>query len=103
MSAIDDSSTHPSMNLRTALDVGLVLRERRRALGLDQATLAKRIGASRQWVIEIERGKPRAEVGLVLAAFRALGLSLNAELPPLDPAYEQLFGDSTDTRVREPR
>jgi HTH-type transcriptional regulator/antitoxin HipB len=90
------------VNIRTATDIGLVLRERRRALGLDQATLAKRIGASRQWVVEIERGKPRAEIGLVLAAFRALGLSLIAELPPRDPAYDQLFGDSESARSRQP-
>jgi y4mF family transcriptional regulator len=66
------------MRARSPKDIGLIIRDRRRGLGLDQATLAKRIGVSRQWVVEIERGKPRAEVGLVLRALGALGIRLDA-------------------------
>ncbi len=44
---------------------------RRKQLKLDQSTFAKQIGVSRQWVIEIERGHPRAELGLVLRALDA--------------------------------
>ncbi len=62
------------MRIRTPLDLGLVIRERRRELGLDQQTLAKRVGASRQWIIGVEKGKSRAELGLVLRALDALGL-----------------------------
>ncbi|MEA2746448.1 MAG: HTH-type transcriptional regulator / antitoxin HipB, partial [Myxococcales bacterium] len=47
-------------------------------LGLDQQTLAKKVGVSRLWIVEIERGKPRAEIGLVLRTFLALGLQLDA-------------------------
>ena len=36
-----------------------------------------RVGVSRQWVSGVERGKPRAEVGLILRALRALGLDLS--------------------------
>jgi HTH-type transcriptional regulator / antitoxin HipB len=64
--------------IRTANDLGAVIRDRRKLLGLDQATLAKRIGATRQWVIGVERGKPRAELGLVLRALDALGIPLTA-------------------------
>ncbi|GMU23308.1 MAG: hypothetical protein AMXMBFR13_33870 [Phycisphaerae bacterium] len=64
------------MLIRTPTDLGAVIRARRRELGWDQQTLAKKIGVSRQWVIEIEKGKPRAEVGLVLRALNALGVSL---------------------------
>ncbi len=67
------------MRLRTAIDVGLVIRERRRALGLDQATLARRVGASRLWVVQMEKGKARASLMLVLRAFEALGLVLRAD------------------------
>jgi HTH-type transcriptional regulator/antitoxin HipB len=84
------------MNLRNATDVGLVIRERRRALGLDQATLAARIGVSRQWVVAIERGKPRAEVGLVLTALRVLGLSVRAEPRPDDPDIARILAEATD-------
>ena len=68
------------MLVRTPSDLGAAIRERRRQLELDQATLAKRIGVSRQWVIAIERGRSRAELGLVLRALDALGIGLNAEI-----------------------
>ena len=57
-------------------EVGRSIRDRRRALGLDQATLAKRVGVSRQWIVEVERGKERAEIGLVLRTLAALGLEV---------------------------
>lgn len=65
------------MIVRTAKDLGLLLRNRRRELKLSQAELATRIGVTRQWIIEIERGKPRAEIGLLLSAVRALQLDLD--------------------------
>jgi transcriptional regulator with XRE-family HTH domain len=64
--------------IRTAVDLGTVIRDRSKQLGLDQAALAKRIGTTRQWVIGIERGKARAELGLVLRALDALGIPLSA-------------------------
>lgn len=65
------------MVILTADELGLLLRARRRELGWDQQTLAARIGASRLWVVEFEKGKPRAEVGLVLRALAALGLRID--------------------------
>jgi len=67
------------MKFRTPVDIGSVIRERRRQLKLDQADLAHKIAASRQWVIELERGHPRAELGLVLRALDALGLRLDVK------------------------
>jgi HTH-type transcriptional regulator/antitoxin HipB len=73
--------------LRTPLDVGCAIRDQRRRLGLDQAELAQRIGVSRKWVIDVEKGKPRAEIGLILRALDALGLrlSLNPDQTPASP------------------
>jgi HTH-type transcriptional regulator / antitoxin HipB len=67
------------MFVRTPVDLGAAIKERRKQLGLDQAELAKRIGTSRQWIIGIERGRARAELGLVLRALNALDIRLNAE------------------------
>jgi HTH-type transcriptional regulator/antitoxin HipB len=64
------------MKIRTGSELGLVLRERRRKLGLTQAELAERIGVSRQWVGKVEKGLPRADLGLALRAIRALHLVL---------------------------
>ena len=66
------------MFIRTPRDLGAVIRDRRKQLKLDQATFAKRIGVSRQWVIEIERGHARAELGLVLRALDALKIRIDA-------------------------
>ena len=66
------------MLIRTPADLGAVVRDRRKRLKLDQSTLAKRIGVSRQWVIDIEHGHPRAELALVLRALDALGIPLDA-------------------------
>ena len=66
------------MLIRTPTDLGAVLRDRRKRLKLDQSSLAKRIGVSRQWVIEVEHGHARAELGLVLRALDALGIRLDA-------------------------
>lgn len=66
------------MLIRTPADLGAAIRQRRRQLGLDQATLAERIGVSRQWIIAIEQGRSRAELGLVLRALDALDIRLDA-------------------------
>jgi y4mF family transcriptional regulator len=67
-----------AMLVRTPADFGAVIRDRRKQLKLDQSTFAKRIGVSRQWVIEVEHGHARAELGLVLRAVDALGIRLDA-------------------------
>jgi HTH-type transcriptional regulator / antitoxin HipB len=66
------------MLVRTPADLGAIIRDTRKQLKLDQATLAKRIGVSRQWVIEVEHGHPRAELALVLRALDALNVRLDA-------------------------
>lgn len=62
--------------VRTPSDIGNIVRARRKRLGWDQARLANEIGVSRQWVVDIEKGKPRAELQLILRALQALGLEL---------------------------
>jgi y4mF family transcriptional regulator len=66
------------MLIRTPADFGAIIRDRRKRLKLDQSTLAKQIGVSRQWVIEVEHGHPRAELSLVLRALDALDITLDA-------------------------
>ena len=66
------------MFVRTPADLGAVIRDRRKQLKLDQSTFANKIGVSRQWVIEVERGHPRAELALVLRALDVLNINLDA-------------------------
>jgi HTH-type transcriptional regulator / antitoxin HipB len=68
------------MLIRTFADIGAIIRDRRKTLKLDQSTLAKSIGASRQWVIALEHGHARAELDLVLRAIDAVGIRLDASI-----------------------
>jgi len=90
------------MLIRTPADLGAVIRERRKQLDLDQAELAMRIGVSRQWVIGIERGRARAELGLVLRALDALGLRLNSATGPA-PSSKTSAGPDIDAIVAAAR
>ena len=64
------------MRIRTPVDVGALIRDRRTKVGLKQQSLAGKVGVSRQWLIEVEKGKPRAEIGLVLRTIEVLGILL---------------------------
>lgn len=69
------------MIMRTPQDFGALIRSARKEQGLDQAALATRMGVSRLWVNEVERGKPRAQLGLVLRALSVLGIALRVDAP----------------------
>lgn len=66
----------PTFRLRTATEIGALIRARRMALGLDQAELAEKVGVSRLWVNQVERGKPGAGLGLVLRTLTVVGVDL---------------------------
>jgi HTH-type transcriptional regulator/antitoxin HipB len=86
LSPIADFATMSSigdiMPIRTPGDLGLLIRDRRKQLGLDQQALAQRAGVSRQWIVEVEQGKSRAAIGLLLKTLRALDLDLEATPAP---------------------
>jgi HTH-type transcriptional regulator/antitoxin HipB len=53
------------MRLRTATDIGAAIRQK--------------VGVSRQWVVDVEKGKPRAALRLVLRTLEVLGVELWTE------------------------
>ena len=67
------------MRIRTPADLGALIRDGRTKLALDQRSLAQQVGVSRQWIVEVEKGKPRAEIGLLLRTIDALGIRLMSE------------------------
>lgn len=69
------------MRIKTARELGMRLREAREDAALTQAELAEMIGTSRQWVFDLERGKPTLRIGLVLKALSALGLACDIGYP----------------------
>jgi HTH-type transcriptional regulator/antitoxin HipB len=77
MSTID--AIRAIMRIRNPAELGGLIRNRRRQLGIEQSALAQKVGVSRKWIIEIEKGKPRAALGLVLRTLSALDICLDAQ------------------------
>jgi y4mF family transcriptional regulator len=64
--------------IETPAAAGAVIRAHRTARGLSQQTLADMAGVSRKFLIDLEAGHDRAELGKTLAVMAALGLTLAA-------------------------
>jgi HTH-type transcriptional regulator / antitoxin HipB len=62
--------------VRATSDLGNAIRGRRQDLAITQTDLANRIGVSRKWVQDIERGNPGAQLRFVLTALDVLGMRL---------------------------
>ncbi len=58
-------------------NLGVAIRERRRALGLRQQDLADLAGASERFIRELEHGKASVQMDKVVAVLDALGLELS--------------------------
>lgn len=65
------------MQVRSARELGFVVRGRRKKLGWSQEQLAQQARVSRWWVTELESGRARAQLDLVLRTVGALGLVLD--------------------------
>jgi HTH-type transcriptional regulator/antitoxin HipB len=72
--------------LTTPEAVGQAVREGRKAAGWTQAELATRAGVGRRFVVDLEAGHERAELGKVLAVLEALDIHATALPPPPPPA-----------------
>ena len=84
------------MRIRTAADLGAFIRERRTTLGLDQISLAKKAGTSRKWLVEVEQGKPGAEIGLILRTLKSLEISIDLEADSSVATPSQVKAKSPD-------
>lgn len=65
--------------IRTTEDLGSLLREARKAQGYTQADLAEAAGVGVSYVINIEHGKPTAEIGKALHLVELLSIDLFAD------------------------
>jgi len=70
------------MRVHTPHEFARVAKQQRQRLGWTQSELATRIGVTRQWVIALERGSPRLELGLTLRAMTTLGVGVDLAPPP---------------------
>jgi HTH-type transcriptional regulator/antitoxin HipB len=66
----------------TPQDLGKLVRETRKGLGVTQKTLALTSGTGLRFIIELEKGKETAEIGKVLTILQTLGIQLTLSPPP---------------------
>jgi HTH-type transcriptional regulator / antitoxin HipB len=69
---------------RNPQQLGRTIRLKRQEKRFSQSELATRVGVGRKWVIHLEAGNPKAELGLVLKTLDALQLqaTLTEETSP---------------------
>jgi y4mF family transcriptional regulator len=66
----------------TSQDLGKLIRETRKGLGVTQKALALTSGTGLRFIIELEKGKQTAEIGKVLTILQTLGIQLTLTPPP---------------------
>lgn len=64
--------------IEDATQFGAAVASARKGLGLTQRELALAINSGERFIVELEAGKPTAQLGKALAAARAVGLRLTA-------------------------
>jgi y4mF family transcriptional regulator len=64
------------MDSTTPITIGQAIRRARKAMGLRQPELAAAAGVGLRFLVELERGKPTAQLGLTLMVLQAVGLDL---------------------------
>jgi len=80
--------------IRNPEQLGRAIRLKRKEKSLSQNALAESLGVGRKWVIRVESGNPKAELGLILKTLDLLGLraSLSEESqqsPTKDPRQSE--------------
>lgn len=67
-------------------DIGNLIRQTRKQLGVTQKDLALTSGTGLRFIIELEKGKETCEIGKVLTVLHTLGIKM--VLTPPSPARE---------------
>jgi HTH-type transcriptional regulator / antitoxin HipB len=65
----------------TSLDIGHLIRDTRKTLGVTQKTLALTSGTGLRFVIDLEKGKPTCEIGKTLTILQTLGITITLTPP----------------------
>jgi len=70
-------------NMRyTPQQIGQLIRDTRKALGVTQKDLALTSGTGLRFVIDLEKGKETCEIGKALTVLHTLGIKLTLTPPP---------------------
>lgn len=84
------NSTHDDQTIRIAEvgDIGCAIRAARKAQGLTQREFADITGVGVRFLSELERGKPTAEIGLVLEVIAHLGYDIALQKRQLGSTFK---------------
>ena len=66
----------------TAAQIGKLIRETRKELGVTQKDLALTSGTGMRFIIDLEKGKETCEIGKALAILNTLGIKITLTPPP---------------------
>lgn len=66
----------------TAAEIGGIVRTTRKEAGLRQDELAGAAGVGLRFIVDLEAGKPTAQIGKTLQVLATLGCSLDITRPP---------------------
>lgn len=72
----------------TPHDIGRLIRETRKRLGVTQKALALTSGTGLRFVIDLEKGKDTCEIGKALTVLQTLGIRITLT-PPTAPLKEE--------------
>ena len=61
--------------------IGQLIKETRTGMGLTQEQLALTAGTGLRFIIDLEKGKPTCQVGLVLTVLNTLGIKITLTSP----------------------
>lgn len=67
-----------------AKEIGIIIKERRKHLGVNQQTLADLAGVGLNTLVAIERGEGNPQLSTLLTVFNTLGLQMDIKLKTLD-------------------
>ncbi len=71
-----------AIRILTTAEIGDLIRNTRKAAGLRQDELAGAAGVGLRFIVDLEAGKPTAQIGKTLQVLAALGCSLDITPPP---------------------
>ncbi|WP_374662662.1 helix-turn-helix domain-containing protein [Inhella sp.] len=70
--------------LTSVLDAGIAIRTLRKRAGIRIDDFAQTAGVSKQFMTDLENGKPTVQMGKVLLLLERLGIKVGLELTPVD-------------------
>jgi HTH-type transcriptional regulator/antitoxin HipB len=82
----------------TSEQIGKIVKQARRNLGVTQRSLAMTSGTGLRFIIELERGKDTCQLGKVLTVINTLGVIINLTPPAQNPSAEKLLKDPVNER-----